>query len=310
MSVNAAAAKSADAEFEILLSRVLQLTGGGESGVFKTNRTKHKNSNLSSPVIPRHSQILQSLRQKGHCSVEELCLKFAVSDMTIRRDLHAMENSGHVLRTHGGAALAERVAFEFGFLERSMAHRPAKRAIAAAAFAELGRAKTILVDSGTTTLALAENLRGCAGLTVITTSLPIASALQFSEGVDLILLGGLLRRQSPDLSGPLTESNLESLHADVAFIGADAIDRQGRAYNESLSVARMLEKMTAASDRFYIMADSSKFGKKSLASFGNKRQPAALITDSGLSPDLRRSLKAAGVKLIIATQVSDDESKQ
>ena len=131
-------------------------------------------------MIPRHSQILQSLRKKGHCSVEELCLKFAVSDMTIRRDLHALENSGHVLRTHGGAALAERVAFEFGFLERSMAHRAAKRAIAAAAFAELGRTKTILVDSGTTTLALAEHLRGSTGLTVSTTSLPIASALQFS----------------------------------------------------------------------------------------------------------------------------------
>ncbi|MEI8309247.1 MAG: DeoR/GlpR family DNA-binding transcription regulator [Verrucomicrobiota bacterium] len=261
-------------------------------------------------MIPRHSQILQSLRKKGHCSVEELCLKFAVSDMTIRRDLHTLENSGHVLRTHGGAALAERVAFEFGFLERSMAHRAAKRAIAAAAFAELGRAKTILVDSGTTTLALAEHLRGSTGLTVITTSLPIASALQFSEGVDLILLGGLLRRQSPDLSGPLTESNLESLHADVAFIGADAIDRHGRAYNESLPVARMLEKMTAASDRFYIMADSSKFGRKALAGFGNKRQPAGLITDSGLSPTLRRSLKAAGVKLMIAKPIPKNESRQ
>ena len=271
--------------------------------MFKVNIFNQKTVLLSSPVTPRHTQILHSLRQKGHCSVEELCLTFAVSGMTIRRDLHTLEKSGHVLRTHGGVALAEGVAFDFGFLERSMAHRDAKRAIAAAAFAELGQEKTILVDSGTTTLALAEQLRGSTDLTVITTSLPIASALQFSQGVDLILLGGLLRRQSPDMSGPLTESNLESLHAEVAFIGADAVDQQGRAYNESLPVARMLEKMIAAADRFYILADSSKLGKKSLASFGNKRQPAGLITDSGLSDALRHSLKKAGVNLIIAKPI-------
>jgi len=276
--------------------------------LFTTNNYKHKQTHLSKEMILRQTQILHSLRTKGHCTVDELCRQFDVSDMTIRRDLQSLENSGHILRTHGGATMAERVAFEFGFMQRGMENRDSKRAIAAAAFSLLGNAKTILLDSGTTTLALADSLRAGRGITVITTSLPIASALQFSEGVDLLLLGGLLRRESPDLIGGITESNLENLHADIAFIGADAVDETGGAYNQSLPVARMLQKMTAATDSFYVVADSSKLGKKAMVRFGELRQAAGLITDSGISPAMHESLKNAGVNLIIASPLpSEDE---
>ena len=251
-------------------------------------------------MIHRHSQILETLRLNGQCSVEELSRKFEVSDMTIRRDLKALEIAGQLLRTHGGAAMGERVAFEFAFMERTQQSREAKQAIAQAAFAQLGSAKTILIDSGTTTLALADRLREAPDLTVVTTSLPIASALQFSEGVDVLLLGGMLRHGSPDLIGPLTETNLEQLHADVAFIGADAVDENGQAYNESLPVARMLQKMTSAADRFYIMADSSKLGRRALACIVKAGSGAGLITDSGIAPGIHRSLKSAGVNVIIA----------
>ena len=255
-------------------------------------------------MIPRHEHILELLRKGGSCSIEQIRKKFNVSDMTIRRDLQALENSGHVLRTHGGAVISERVAFEFGFMQRVNENRAAKQAIAAAAFAQLGDAKTVLLDSGTTTLALAGHLRASTGLTVLTSSLPIASALQFSQGVDLILLGGLLRRESPDLIGALTESNLEQLHADVAFIGADAVDLCGASYNESLPVARMLQKMMAASDRVFILADSFKLGKKALARFGDLRQAAGLITDGGIAPKISSELKKAGVNLIVAPEAA------
>ena len=258
-------------------------------------------------MIPRQQQILQLLRQSGHCTIEQIRRKFTVSDMTVRRDLQALEDSGHVLRTHGGAAISERVAFEFSFMQRTKENRAAKQAIAAAAFAQLGTAKTVLLDSGTTTLTLAEHLRTAKGLTVLTTSLPIASTLQFSKEIDLLLLGGLLRRESPDLIGTLTESNLERLHAEVAFIGADAVDLCGEVYNESLQVGRMLEKMTAASDRFFILADSSKLGKKALARFGDLRKSAGLITDEEISPEIRRALKSAGVNLIIAPAVAGEK---
>ncbi len=249
----------------------------------------------------RYDQILNRLRKSGHCTVEELARGLSVSDMTIRRDLSALESSGRVLRTHGGAAISERVAFEFGFLQRSKENRAAKNAIASAAFREMRGAKTVLLDSGTTTLALAPHFLGVDGLTVLTTSLPLASALQSSPGIDLILLGGRLRRESPDLSGPLTESNLEGLHAEVAFLGADAVDVKGTAYNESPGVARLLQKMAAAADRVYCLADCSKIGKKALARIGNTSRYSGLITSPAPAPPIRQSLKKAGVHLIVAT---------
>src|SRR4029434_36098 len=98
----------------------------------------------------------------------------------------------------------------------------------------------------TTTLSIARHLRERNNITVITTSLPIASVLQHAARVQTLLLGGYVRREAPDLQGALTESNLEALRADVAFIGADGIDENGTCYNASLTVARLLVTMIGA----------------------------------------------------------------
>jgi DeoR/GlpR family transcriptional regulator of sugar metabolism len=248
----------------------------------------------------RKQNILDLLRLKGRCGVGFLARRLGVSEMTIRRDLVPLEANSQILRTHGGATLAERVTFEFGFLQRTQINQAAKQAIAAMAIKQLGEARSVMLDSGTTTLALADTLTAHTGLTVITTSLPIASRLQFSPGIDLLLLGGLLRRDAPDLGGPLTEANLENLRADVAFIGADAIDGKGGIYNNSLAVARMLRKMADRATRVFVVADSSKLGKTGLMRFGQLNKWAALITDKHADKSQLRSLKAAGATVIVA----------
>jgi DeoR/GlpR family transcriptional regulator of sugar metabolism len=149
----------------------------------------------------------------------------------------------------------------------------------------------------TTTLAIARRLRGMS-LTVITTSLPIASELYGCEGIELILLGGSLRSDSPDLAGPITDANLESLHARIAFIGADGIDKEGRIYNDSPVLGRMLEKMADSADRVYAVADHSKIGKSALMRFGDIKKWDGLIADSGLDSAWKRRFTRAGVKLI------------
>ena len=248
----------------------------------------------------RQQDILDLLRVKGSCGVDFLARRLGVSDMTIRRDLQALGEDARIVRTHGGATLAERVAFEFSFLRRTQVNQAAKQAIAAVAVERLGEARRVMLDSGTTTLALAELFKARTGLTVITTSLPIASALQFSPGIELLLLGGLLRRDAPDLGGPLTEANLEGLRADIAFIGADAIDAKGGVYNNALPVGRMLRKMADGAGRVFVLADSSKLGKTGLMRFGQLSNWAALITDERADKFQVRSLKAAGAKVILA----------
>lgn len=248
----------------------------------------------------RHREILNVLRDHGECSVDDLARTFDVSDMTIRRDLQSLSDAGRVIRTHGGATPAEQVRFEFQFLERAKLNAPAKDQIGATAAALVKDGESVLLDSGTTTLAIARYLRTRRRITAITTSLPIAAVLQDAPGVETLLLGGYVRRDTPDLGGALTESNLENLKADVAFIGADGIDLVGNVSNASMSIARMLTKMAASAKRVYVVADSEKIGKTALVTFGKASKWAGLITDAGVSRAALRSLRNAKVNVIVA----------
>jgi len=247
---------------------------------------------------------MDHLTAQGEAQVAELSSLLGVSDMTIRRDLDTLALSGKVIRTHGGAALSGRVVFDFQFLERTREQETAKRQIAETAAGLVQDGQSVLLDSGTTTLAVAHALKSKKRLTVITTSLPIASELQGCEHIDLILLGGALRREAPDLIGPLTESNLEQLKADIAFIGADAVDGNGQAYNHSMAVARMLARMATSARQVYVVADSTKIGQTALARFGNLKNWNGLITDRGLAPIQTASLKRAGSTVILPSQTA------
>lgn len=248
----------------------------------------------------RQRQICELLAHRGECSIEELVEQLGVSGMTVRRDLQALAEQRKVIRTHGGAAMAARVSFEFEFLNRVREHQGAKDAIAALAAAEVKDGESVMLDSGTTTLEVAKHLRGKQNLTIITSCLPIAAQLQYDQQIEVLLLGGRLRPSSPDLAGALTEANLETLRADVAFLGADAIDRQGSVYQQSPELARMMTKMAASAGRVFVVADSSKLGRTALWRFGRLQDWAALITDSEADRSALASLKKAGVRVLKA----------
>ncbi len=262
---------------------------------------------MAAPEI-RRREILRLLDAQKECSVEALAERFGVSGMTIRRDLQTLAEAGRALRTHGGAAPAPRVSFEFQFLQRVKRQAPEKEAIAAAAAELVEDDQTVMLDSGTTTLAVARRLREKRRLTVITTSLPIAAELHGCEETRLILLGGLLRQDSPDLVGPLTENNIENLHADVAFIGADGVDRQGNVYSDSMELSPILAKMTTAADRAFVVADHEKIGRRALARFANITKIDGLITDRGVDRNLTAQLKRHGSRVIVARPIKEKSS--
>ena len=248
----------------------------------------------------RQDRICEWLARRGECSIDALVGKFGVSGMTVRRDLQALAQRGKVIRTHGGAAMAERVSFEFDFLNRVREHQAAKQQIAVAAAAQVQDGQSVMLDSGTTTLELAKRLREKQRLTVVTTSLPVAAQLQYDRHIEVLLLGGFLRPSAPDLAGPLTETNLESLRADVAFIGACGVDRQGAVYQDSPEIASMLTKMAAAAARVFVVADGSKLGRTALWRFGRLRDWAALVTDRTADRSILSALRKAGVRVIVA----------
>ncbi len=248
----------------------------------------------------RQSEIRTLLQVGRELSISELALRFGASEMTIRRDLSKLQQRGQVLRTHGGVVPADRMMFEFDFAARQRENLAAKRAIAREALKLINPPCRIILDTGTTALQLAYELQSFNDISVITPSLAVASALQFAEGVQTVLLGGIIRKGSPDLTGALTESMLEMFAADIAFQGADGIDTDGFCYNRDLRIAKVDQKIRQRAQHVYVLADSSKLNRTALVRHGSIQQVDGLITDNKADMDFITQLKTIGTSVIIA----------
>ena len=269
------------------------------------SRTLSSSHAMSKPgrlsVAQRESAIGEILRNRREVSIPELAEMFGVSQMTVRRDLDKLEQAGRVRRTHGGAMPAERMVFEFDFVNRRQANRRAKRAIAREAVKLVQPGHRIVLDAGTTTLEVAYLLREHEDLTVVTPSLAVASQLQFSEGIQLVLLGGVVRKGSPDLTGSVTEAVLDMFAVDIAFQGADGIDVDGAVYTNDMRMSRVDEKIRKRAEDCYILADSSKIGKTALARCGFVQQVHGLITDEGIERMHLAQLTKLGTNVIVVS---------
>ncbi len=254
------------------------------------------------PAKVRQARIRELLKDNHTVSIKELAKEFAVSEMTVRRDLEVLERAGEVRRTHGGAMPADRMVFQFDFTARRQAHKPAKIAIARRALEVIKPHKRIIIDTGTTTLELAYLLKEEHDITVLTPSLAVASVLQFSPGVQTVLLGGVVRRGSPDLTGVVTETVLDMFAADIAFQGADGIGIDGRLYNADTRIAKVDRKIRERAERTYILSDSSKIGKTALITHGYINEVEALITDWKIDPAHKKSFEEKGATVIAAGQ--------
>lgn len=244
-------------------------------------------------MIPRRSQIAGMCAAEGEVSVEDLARRFGVTPMTIRRDLAALEAGGRLVRTHGGAVLARPGIIEFQFREQGLRHAAEKRAIAARVARHIEPGMTITLDTGTTALEVAHAIAGKTPLTVLTSSLVIASALYARDGIELVLLGGTARKGSPDLSGWLTEQNLGHFRVDVAVVGADGADPDG-VYTTDGAVARVSATMIANARKCILAMDHSKFERAAFVQFAKWRAFHAVVTDTAVPRHVRRWLAKTG----------------
>lgn len=241
----------------------------------------------------RRAKILDFLAIEGEVFVEDLADRLDVSAMTIRRDLDVLEQGNTLARTHGGAIYSKRSVAEFAFLERNRTFLQEKQAIAR----EVSRGivkpgMTIILDTGTTCLEVARTIQHTEGIKVLTSSLAIASVLQMRDNIELVLLGGNVRKNSPDLSGPLTEENLRQFRVTLAILGADAVDHRG-VYTEDLGIAQVSRAMIASADSTVLVVDSSKFARSSFVKYADWKSMQHVVTDRGLSKADLRWLKRA-----------------
>jgi DeoR family transcriptional regulator, aga operon transcriptional repressor len=247
----------------------------------------------------RQRAILDLLQRDGRVLVIDLAKQFRTSQVTIRKDLEILHVKGRVHRTHGGALPARDGALEDPTLrEKEKLHRKEKLQIAAAAARMVSEGQVVILDSGTTTTAIARALRNLQHLTIITNAVNIAAELSGSS-LEVILTGGNLRKNSFSLVGPIAEETLHKLHADILFLGVDGFDVHYGLSTPNLLESKVNRAMIEISKTAVAVCDSSKFGKRSLSLISPTGSLQHVITDSGIpKPDLA-ALKKAGVAVTI-----------
>jgi len=229
--------------------------------------------------------------------VSELVREFVVSEMTIRRDLAALEQQGRILRVHGGAIASGRLAYEFAFQIKEAQNIEAKKAIGEAAARLVGPQDVVFIDTGTTALAVARAVRQRRPRILITSNL--AAALEFvgAGNTRILVTGGELSHQSPDLYGEWALQVLSAIHVDIAFFGCDAVDAAGFYASDTRSAA-VSRLMLSKSQLNYLVADSSKFGRHSMCRVADLKEVAGIVTDSGLAERYRLELETEKVRVI------------
>jgi DeoR family transcriptional regulator, aga operon transcriptional repressor len=247
----------------------------------------------------RRRAILEMLSRQGRVLVAELSRHFQTSQVTIRKDLEILHAHGQVHRTHGGALPARESVLEDPTLrEKEKLHRQEKLRIAEAAAAQVMEGQVVILDSGTTTTAIARALREFRSLTVVTNAVNIAAELT-GTAVEVILTGGTLRKNSFSLVGPIAEETLRRLSADLLFLGVDGFDVHYGLSTPNLLEAKVNRVMVEIAKRTIAVCDSSKFGRRSLSLIVPPASLQEVVTDRGISKSDLRTLKQAGIEVTI-----------
>jgi DeoR family transcriptional regulator of aga operon len=258
-------------------------------------------SNRSESVLneERRRLIVEILNQDGRVLVGDLAKQFRTSQVTIRKDLDILQGQGRIHRTHGGALPARESALEDPTLrEKEKLHRKEKLQIAAAAARMVKEGQVVVLDSGTTTTAIARALRRFESLTIITNAVNIAAELSGSP-LEVILTGGTLRKNSFSLVGPIAEETLRRLNADILFLGVDGFDMHHGLSTPNLLEAKVNRVMMEVARIAVAVCDSSKFGRRSLSSIAPPSAVHRLITDRGISKSDLAALKKAGIQVTL-----------
>ena len=250
----------------------------------------------------RRREILAVLGQQGRVTIDEIVRQFGVSAVTARSDLDALSESGALVRSHGGGIRPLTAAPEHSLRARDRICRDQKLRIAEAAVDMIRPGQTVILCSGTTSVALARCLRERLpeNLTVITYALNVAVQLADLPGLTLIMLGGFLRQVSSALVGPQAESMMQSLHADHCFLSTVGLDVQVGLTTIDIMEAQLNRCMIANSAQTSVIADATKFGHRSLSVIAKLNSVGRVITDTAAPRTDVECLRSSGLEVLLA----------
>lgn len=249
----------------------------------------------------RRNEVLRAIRHGAHVQTSTLAERFGVSEMTIRRDFDELAKRGLVQRVRGGALEPGSLRHEPPFAESTTSRMAEKECVGRAAAVLVRPGDTIIVDVGTTALQLARHLHGRAGLTVVTNNLAVYEELVGDDGVDILLLGGMVRRNYRSLVGFLTEDSLRGIRADLCFLGISGISEDLTLLDSTVEEIPAKRAMVAASAHVVLLADGAKFYGSGLGRVAGIDVVHTVVTTADAPVERRRALSEAGIDVRIAT---------
>lgn len=246
----------------------------------------------------RQKRIEKYLQKAEFASLEELSAHVEASISTVRRDLTALEASGNVKRTHGGARIISPPSDEFAFSARDTHQLDEKEAIGRAAAALVQPNQSVIVDAGTTAYRVARHLADKAQM-VVTNSLPVANLFASASRVEVVVSGGVIYPRLGVLVGPLAVETFAKVHADVAIMGAGGVTLDGVTNSHALliDIQRM---MLRAAPSVILCVDYTKLGRKSIMPLCELHAIGTVVTDNKAPAELLAELRTRGVKVVVA----------
>jgi DeoR/GlpR family transcriptional regulator of sugar metabolism len=248
----------------------------------------------------RWQKIQEIIKNHGKVEVNELASELEVSEMTIRRDLTALMQQGLIERTHGGAVLAnERNLLQSPILLRLNEQNEEKRAIAGAVAKMITHNEKIYIAAGTTTYWVAKAIMNRSDLTVVTNSLPVANLLALSKDMEVIVVGGYLRRNEYSFVGSFAENMVHDLRLDKVIMGVGGIHPEyglTNAYPEEMMMDRSYLNM---SNNIIVVADHTKFGRVATSRTAEITAAHQIVTTHLTPLDIIESIRKQGVEVIL-----------
>ena len=249
----------------------------------------------------RHAYILERLRAKGAVRVSELMRELDVSDMTVRRDLEALEAQGHLVKVHGGATLLrESAVHEPGFDTKRTLEHEAKLAIAKRAASMVEPGMAVAVSAGSTTYEVSRRLAEIPRLTIVTNSVPAAEVLYHGGRHDqTIILSGGVRTPSDALVGPFAVSALRAVNVDLVFLGVHGMHERAGFTTPNMLEAETNQALIETGGQLVVTADHTKWGITGVSTIARLDRADIIITDDGLDKDARAVLEERAGQLVL-----------
>lgn len=247
----------------------------------------------------RRQQIIQMVGEAGFVSVREISNLFQVSEVSARGDLNRLAEQGYLIRRRGGAIANANASLVTAFEQRARLNLEEKRRIGRAAARMVHAGETIIIDAGTTTMEMAKSLEDLAPLTVVTNALNVAIQVGTLPNARVLQVGGALNRDTISVLGPLAGRELDEIIVSKLFLGIHAVSLSAGLTDTSLEVAQIKHAMVRAAKHVVLLADSSKWEKVAFAKIAPLSAVHTIVTDSGLSDEVREALEALGTELII-----------